>query len=57
MKFAKLFAVAMGAMAVMTACQEPVENINPEQGLPISVNAQMYNFTKANAALPSVPTP
>lgn len=47
MKFAKLFAVAMGAMAVMTACQEPVENINPEQGLPISVNAQMYNFTKA----------
>lgn len=47
MKFAKLFAVAMGAMAVMTACQEPVESINPEQGLPISVNAQMYNFTKA----------
>ena len=47
MKIAKLFAVAMGAMAVMTACQEPMESINPEQGLPISVNAQMYNFTKA----------
>ena len=46
MKFAKIFAAAMAFMAVMTACQEPVESINPE-GMAISVSAQMYNFTRA----------
>ena len=46
MKFTKLFAAVMGLMALMTACQEPVENINP-QGMAISVSAQMYNFTRA----------
>lgn len=46
MKFAKLFAAVMGLMTLMTACQEPVESINPK-GMAISVSAQMYNFTRA----------
>lgn len=47
MKFTKLFAAVMGLMAVVTACQEPVENVAPNAGMEIAVSAQMYNFTKA----------
>ncbi len=47
MKITKLFAVVMGLMTVMTACQEPVENVTPNAGMEIAVSAQMYNFTKA----------
>ena len=46
MKLTKLFAAAMCFAAVATACQEPVEVINPE-AMAISVSAQMYNFTRA----------